>query len=117
MRAAVLALVFLMLSGAAFAQTAATGGLRGAEAAVSAAPAPQPLPQQSLPISPIPGPSPALPPPSLVPQATIEQCREGCAQAYYMCSAGDDASDCPNQWTSCRADCARAQRAAGPASP
>ena len=40
----------------------------------------------------------------------VGQCRQGCAQAYYFCLAGGDASSCPETWTSCRSDCSRDSR-------
>ena len=36
------------------------------------------------------------------------QCRRTCAHTYYRCLAGDYAEQCPQAWTLCLADCARA---------
>jgi len=37
-------------------------------------------------------------------------CRQACAHVYYFCLAGGDAPSCPENWTSCRADCNRDSR-------
>ena len=36
------------------------------------------------------------------------QCRQECAHTYYRCLSGDYAERCPQAWTLCLADCARA---------
>jgi hypothetical protein len=94
------------------ASTPASAGLRGA---------------QSLPIMAAPGvtaPSAqALPPPiqSKAPLAFFAtsappaarnagECRRTCARSYYFCLAGEYAASCPEEWTSCRADCSRDSR-------
>ena len=38
------------------------------------------------------------------------QCRMACAHAYYLCSSGGDASDCPGNWSACLADCSPVAR-------
>jgi hypothetical protein len=40
--------------------------------------------------------------------ADSDQCRLGCAHAYYFCLAGDDSGSCSGPWTSCLSDCAHA---------
>jgi len=40
----------------------------------------------------------------------VGACRLACARAYYFCLAGEDAPSCPQNWTSCRADCTRNSR-------
>ena len=42
----------------------------------------------------------------------LEQCRRSCAETYYFCLSGDGADDCPQNWTSCLADCSRGQNTA-----
>ena len=56
---------------------------------------------------------PATPTPPLAgPLPTDDgQCRRTCAASYYRCLAGDYAEQCPQAWTLCRADCARAAAA------
>ena len=33
------------------------------------------------------------------------QCRQSCAQSYYMCGSGDDQQNCSQAWTQCLATC------------
>ena len=84
-------------------------GLRGAQTATGAAtgaatpatPAPLPPPIQSK--APL-----AFFAADGQPQAqSVQECRLGCARTYYFCLAGGDAPSCPQNWTSCRATCAR----------
>ena len=51
--------------------------------------------------------APATPVPivsSASPQ-TASQCRTACAQDYYFCLSGQEASDCYPQWDQCRRAC------------
>ncbi len=34
------------------------------------------------------------------------QCRQSCAQEYYVCSSTDDRSECQRTWTRCLSSCA-----------
>ena len=40
------------------------------------------------------------------------QCRQSCAQAYYICSSTDDRSECQQTWTRCLSSCS-----GGPSGP
>ncbi len=40
------------------------------------------------------------------------QCRQTCAQEYYLCSSTDDRSECQRTWTRCLASCS-----GGPSGP
>jgi len=84
-------------------------GLRGSQAATAAAtptPATAPLPPPIQSKAPL-----AFFASDAQPAARdVGQCRQGCAQAYYFCLAGGDASSCPETWTSCRSDCSRDSR-------
>ncbi len=70
----------------------ATNALRGAQAANAPAP-PLAASLASADASAIP--------------ADSDQCRAACAHTYYFCLAGEDAPSCPQNWTSCLADCSR----------
>ena len=112
MRRVALIVVLVLAAGAAGAATRPRqAGLRGAE--VSSAAAATATAKLSTTLSPI------------SPQLTTDaghaaaspfslpddgQCRERCARTYYFCLSTDGASDCPQDWSSCLADCSRGQR-------
>ncbi len=83
-------------------------GLRGAESATGVVTAPAPTPPAPLP-PPIQSKAPlAFFAANAQPAAQdVQACRLGCARSYYFCLASEDAPSCPQNWTSCRADCAR----------
>jgi hypothetical protein len=66
------------------------------------------------PQSPVPAIKPAPAPPLSswassaygAPPSDPGECRTGCAHSYYFCLAGEDASSCPQSWTSCQSACA-----------
>jgi hypothetical protein len=113
MRLLAAALLCLLVSGVAVAATqtpnkvpakpVSADGLRGP---MGALPEPAPI---SL-IKPV-----SLPPErgaGLTPHDPLDraECRRACAHAYYFCLQSDDAGDCPQNWTSCLADCSSPSR-------
>lgn len=91
------------------ASSSSGAGLRGAQTAtgvvagtaVPATPAPLPPPIQSK------APLAFFAAGAQPPAQSVQECRLGCARTYYFCLAGEDAPSCPQNWTSCRAACAR----------
>ena len=73
--------------------------VRGALAAESEAPAAN---AAAPAISPIPAPNLASP---SWPAAARGQCRLACDRAYYFCLSDDDGTNCPGEWSRCRAGC------------
>ena len=68
-------------------------------------PKPQP-PAPSAPASPPPSPTGVAPsPPGSPVPADASACRIGCANANYVCHAGDDPSGCDGAWSQCVATC------------
>ena len=105
MRFAALALVCLVLSGAADAATQPAWPptpkppAEGMRSLLEAAPTPAPLSAYTPAVSFIGD--------SALGQMDASQCRQSCAHTYFFCLSTEGAGDCPENWTSCLASCSR----------
>ena len=76
-------------------------GVSGAPASASSAPVSDALAESMA----SPRPPLAISPP-LPAYADAQACRQGCAQTYYFCMAGETPEECPEAWSRCAVGCA-----------